>query len=105
MKTSKLDSRLIVLSPNDNVAVAISNIEIGNSIKIDDKTVTVGDSIPLGFKLAIRDIKRGEKIVKWGAPIGSATSDIAIGEIVHTHNMKSDYLPTYTLDSKETYAK
>ena len=31
-------------------------------------------------------------------PIGSATRDIEPGEHVHLHNMKSDYLPTYTLE-------
>jgi hypothetical protein len=33
-------------------------------------------------------------VVKYGAPIGSATRDIGPGEYVHTHNVKSDYLPT-----------
>jgi hypothetical protein len=33
-------------------------------------------------------------VIKYGAPIGSATRDIAPGEYVHTHNLKSDYLPT-----------
>ncbi|HRJ73596.1 MAG TPA: SAF domain-containing protein [Terrimicrobiaceae bacterium] len=47
----------------------------------------------------MRDIRTGEKILKYGVPIGSATCDIAFGEHVHLHNMKSDYLPTYTLET------
>lgn len=63
-----------------------------------------------GHKYALRDIKSGEKIIKYGFPIGHATSDIAKGEHVHTHNMKTDlngsvvaeYQPfTPTLPTKE----
>ena len=59
------------------------------------QTIVVENSIPLGFKVAARDIAAGEKILKYGAPIGSARQVIRVGEIVHTHNMQSDYLPTY----------
>lgn len=62
---------------------------------INGVTIAVGNSIPLGFKVAARDIAPGEKILKYGAPIGSAKQAIRAGEIVHLHNMQSDYLPTY----------
>lgn len=42
--------------------------------------------IPQGHKVALRDIKAGEKIVKYGFPVGVATADIAKGEWVHVHN-------------------
>ncbi|MBQ9430665.1 MAG: altronate dehydratase [Kiritimatiellae bacterium] len=45
--------------------------------------------IPAGHKLALRDIKAGEKIVKYGFPVGVATRDIKAGEWVHTHNVKT----------------
>jgi hypothetical protein len=37
-------------------------------------------------------------------PIGSATQDIAVGEHVHLHNMKSDYIQTFTLESGQTFS-
>ena len=46
---------------------------------------------------AMRAIAAGERIVKYNCPIGSATAPIAPGDYVHTHNVASDYLPTYTL--------
>ncbi len=67
-------------------------------LNADDNVLTVivtTHTVPLGHKVAARDIAAGEKIVKYGAPIGSATRDIASGEHVHTHNVKSDYLPTF----------
>jgi altronate dehydratase len=64
----------------------------------DDNVLTVivtTESVPLGHKVAARDIAAGEKIIKYGAPIGSATCAIRAGEHVHTHNLRSDYLPTF----------
>ena len=89
------DTRLLLLSPSDNVFVAIRSIERGSPLAVDGQEIVVAERIPLGFKVAARDIRAGEKISKYGAPIGSATRDISKGEVVHVHNMKSDYLPTY----------
>lgn len=91
------DSRLLFLNPDDNVCTAISPISRGITIRIKGYAVVVKENIPLGFKLASRIIATGETIVKYGVPIGTATQDIAQGELVHIHNLKSSYLPTYTL--------
>ncbi len=45
--------------------------------------------IPAGHKIALRDIARGERVVKYGCPIGIATADIRAGEWVHSHNLKT----------------
>jgi altronate dehydratase small subunit len=95
------DGRLLFLNPRDNVCTAISPIASGVSLQINGNEVVVERSIPLGFKIAACDIAINETIVKYGVPIGSATQDIARGELVHIHNMKSDYLPTYTLDKED----
>jgi altronate dehydratase small subunit len=92
------DGRLLFLNPKDNVYTAIAAIGGGVSLRINGLDVAISQNIPLGFKIAARDISINETIVKYGVPIGSATKKIAIGELVHVHNMKSDYLPTYTLD-------
>ena len=49
------------------------------------------------------DIAAGADIVKYGARIGIATRAIGRGQHVHVHNMKSGYLPTYTLDAAHRY--
>jgi len=96
--TSKTDSRLLLLSPTDNVLVLRDAIQAGEQICVGGKSVTVKRRIDLGHKLAGTDIAANTKVIKYGAPIGSTTVDIACGAHVHTHNMKSDYTPTYTLD-------
>ncbi len=74
---------------------ATTTLAAGENVLISGNRVTLIAAIPLGHKVAARNISAGEKIVKYGAPIGSATCEIPQGSHVHTHNVKSDYLPTY----------
>jgi altronate dehydratase len=92
------DARLLHLAPEDNVAVAKTTIQAGESVLIGGQPVVLARAIPTGHKVAVVAIAAGEKVKKYGAPIGSATCDIQPGEYVHTHNVKSDYLPTYTYE-------
>ncbi len=91
-----IDPRLLQLAPTDNVAATTTTIEAGQTVMIAAQQVIVADRIPIGHKVALAPIEAGEKVLKYGAPIGSATAPIRPGEYVHTHNLKSDYLPTYT---------
>ena len=54
--------------------------------KLDNVDINLDD----GHKYALRDIKCGEDIIKYGNPIGHATCDIKAGEHVHTHNVKTN---------------
>ncbi|MFH1266269.1 MAG: UxaA family hydrolase [Planctomycetota bacterium] len=92
------DPRLLRLSPEDNVAAVTTTIEAGETVTIQGQPVTMLDRVPTGHKVAVIRIAAGEKVVKYEAAIGSATREIRPGEYVHTHNLASDYLPTYTLD-------
>ena len=85
------------LAPQDNVAIALRALRAGERVECDGLAFTVARDIALGHKLAARSIAAGEPIVKYNCPIGSATCAIAPGEYVHTHNVASNYLPTYTL--------
>lgn len=91
------DSRLLLLRPEDNVVCVCTNLTAGDMVSIDDREIAVPEDAAVGFKLARRDLAPGDKVLKYGAPIGSVTRPIAKGAVVHTHNLKSDYLPTYTL--------
>ena len=82
---------LIRLHAADNVVVLLRSTGAGETISTDDEELRCPADLGLGHKLAATEIQPGEKIVKYGAPIGSATRLIARGEHVHLHNMKSDY--------------
>ena len=92
------DPRLLRLSPKDNVCAATATIAEGDTVYIDGRPAVVDQRISTGHKVAVASIAPGEKVLKYGIPIGSATAAIRPGEYVHTHNLKSDYLPTRTLD-------
>ncbi len=94
-----IDSRFLLLDPQDNVVVARSRVASGERIVLDGLAVTLDRDLPIGHKLARMAISAGEHILKYGAPIGVATLDIPAGAHVHVRNVRSDYTPTYTLDA------
>jgi altronate dehydratase small subunit len=99
------DARLLQLFSGDNIFIATATIEAGEMLLIAGRSTPVPVSVPLGHKVAARFIAAGEKVIKYGAPIGSATRDIAAGEHVHTHNIQSDYLPTYLREGQQRYVR
>lgn len=89
----------LLLHPDDNVLVCRAPIAEGDDILIDGRRVISAAEIDIGHKIARRDLKAGDKIIKHGAPIGSAVVDIRIGAHVHLHNIKSDYIATHTREA------
>jgi SAF domain len=83
------------LSAQDNVLVVVKAILEGQELEIEGVKVTASKTIPFGHKIAARALTAGEKIVKFGMPIGSTTTTISAGEHVHTHNLQSDYIPSF----------
>ncbi|MDR3475863.1 MAG: UxaA family hydrolase [Devosia sp.] len=88
-------SALLMLAPTDPIAVAVRDIEPGETITLPDGSgITMRNRVPFGFKVAIRAIGAGEKVFKYNVPIGTATMAIAPGEVVHLNNLRSDYIAT-----------
>ena len=85
------------LAPQDNVAVALRPLRAGEIVTLDGVAVAVERDVAVGHKIAATGIAPGATITKYNCPIGIATQAIAAGQYVHTHNVKSGYLPTYTL--------
>jgi len=75
---------------NDNVVIAASPLSKGTVIEDQNQKITLLSDIPMGHKIATRDIKAGENIMRYGNPIGHATEDIPQGQYVHTHNVKTN---------------
>lgn len=96
MKTS-LAVPAILLHPDDNVLVCCRALRAGEQFNIrENEMVHVLQDIELGHKLARRALSAGEKVIKYGAPIGSMTAAVPAGGWVHLHNMKSDYISAHT---------
>lgn len=102
---SSTDSRLLLLSDADNVLVARATIEAGETVAVSGTPVTLPARVIMGHKLARRTIPAGALVYKCGAPIGTATQDIAVGEHVHLHNLKSNYTATHSLEAARADAE
>lgn len=85
-------ANIVVLSETDNVGIAVRDIAAGEEARAAAGSAVAGEAIPLGHKIALRAIAAGAPIVRFGVPVGIATSDIAIGRLVHVHNVRSQYL-------------
>lgn len=89
----------IRIHPQDNVAVALTDLRAGEAAA----GVTLLEDIPAGHKVALTSLHPGDKVVKYGFPIGHATAEVAPGSWLHTHNVRTDlsdaltyvYAPTH----------
>ena len=80
---------------DDNVGVAVVDIKAGESIagrilanNADVQTESRME-IPLGHKIALRDFKEGDTVIKYGEEIGKVVAPIQKGDHVHVHNVKT----------------
>ena len=81
--------KIIRIHPSDNVAVALSPVMKGEALSIGDLFLTAMEDIPQGPKFSLNCIAAGQPVVKYGFPIGTAKDEIAPGQWVHTHNVKT----------------
>ena len=80
----------IKIAPRDNVAVALSDLDEGSVLTLDEVTVTLRQPVARGHKFALRPIAVDEHVIKYGLPIGHATQPIAAGEHVHAQNARTN---------------
>jgi len=82
----------LVIHPRDSVGVALADLAAGTLIECNVQhasEIIVREPIPFGHKVALRPIRRGEQVIKYGASIGVACADIEPGHHVHVHNVRS----------------
>ena len=88
--------QFLVHSPEDNVGVVVvEDLKSGTNML---GVVTENDSalrlvakhdIPIGHKVALKDLKKGDTVVKYGADVGKMVGDARKGEHVHIHNHRT----------------
>ncbi|MDG1731380.1 MAG: UxaA family hydrolase [Thalassotalea sp.] len=91
-----LDKRFVLLSNEDNVFVCCEQVFAGDEVCLEEHSIFIKTDIDVGHKIARNELPQGEKVIKYGAPIGSTTQSVGFGEHVHMHNMKSDYIASHT---------
>ncbi len=84
----------MVMKNNDNVAICLLERKAGEVVEIDvcgeTRCITLRDDIPFAHKFSLTDINTGEKVIKYGEAIGTASKPIKVGQWVHVHNVESD---------------
>ena len=88
--------QFVVHDEGDSVGVVVveglkAGAKLSGWVMDQDKMVTFDakNDIPIGHKLAIKSIKSGETIIKYGVDIGRAVAPIGAGEHLHVHNVKT----------------
>ena len=83
------------MAENDNVVTAVADFSAGDQVSVKfrgkESAYKCNQDVPFGHKIAVMEIRQGEKIVKYGEIIGSASQNIKEGDWVHTHNVRDDY--------------
>jgi len=87
---------VVLHDAKDTVAVAVvedikAGAELNAWIMDDDKTISVKcrQDIPIGHKVALKDMAVGDTVYKYGVDIGKVVQPIKSGEHAHVHNIKT----------------
>ncbi len=88
------DLAFLVHNEGDDVAVAVRDTApadtTGAYLASGERFgIEVREAIPLGHKIALRDLAEGESVTEYGVPIGLTRCPIQAGALVHTHNLRS----------------
>ncbi len=91
-----MTTHFIVHDKTDTVGVmVVENAQAGEEltgwIMESDETIAIKalDAVPLGHKIALKEFKAGETVLKYGHDVGRSVAPIAKGNHVHVHNMKT----------------
>ncbi|MCX8035652.1 MAG: UxaA family hydrolase [Candidatus Sumerlaeia bacterium] len=88
--------KALIIHSDDNVANLIGPGEKGQSVVCTTEgtsqrlTIRLLEDVPPNHKFAVRDIKAGDAVIKYGLNIGRASCDIRKGQYVHVHNIESN---------------
>jgi len=87
--------QFLVHDSADTVGVAVVDIAAGTELTGRDLstnkplTAKSAQDIPLGHKLALKDLAVGDTVIKYGCEIGRIVQPVKAGQLVHVHNLKT----------------
>ena len=81
--------RYIQIHPNDNVAVALTDLPAGEVLHLSGRDVTLREAIPVGHKIALADLNEQDLAIKYGYPIGHVLRRVQSGEWINEQVLKT----------------
>jgi (2R)-sulfolactate sulfo-lyase subunit alpha len=85
----------LIHDDSDDVGVAVADLESSQEVTgvymESGKIVSLKSraSVPLGHKIALRDLAEGADVIKYGVRIGRTVAEVRAGDYVHTHNLRT----------------
>ncbi|MBR5988749.1 MAG: altronate dehydratase [Prevotella sp.] len=80
----------IKINQADSVVVCLQEKRKGEIIEVDGRQIVVNQDTPAGHKILIKDVSKGENIIKYGYPIGHAMDNLKAGDWVNENNLKTN---------------
>lgn len=96
-----VEGGFLLLDPVDNIMIAVQSLRCGAWVRLEDRVVQLTADIELGHKVARHDLAAGDKVRRYGFPIGTMRVAARMGDHVHQHNLASDYLPAHGRDAAQ----
>lgn len=90
---SKKPNHYLIITPKDNVAVALKNLELGYEIQYKGATIHLNEAIPVKHKIALENLHIGDVVTMYGVPVGKAISQINRGSLISTENLEHTTSP------------
>jgi len=100
-------AKAIMINVRDNTATLLGEAQAGERVSVVRESgevmqeIAARQSISVGHKIALSDIREGERVFKYGETIGVATQTIQKGEHVHVHNVVSAVFPGRPIPSTQ----
>jgi altronate dehydratase small subunit len=86
-------TKALVLHDDDDVAVLLEALGQGSVVMVSQGETTISlclrEALPLGHKIALRDLPAGHHVRKYGEVIGALRHPVTAGDHVHIHNLDS----------------
>ena len=77
----------LIINPNDNVAMLLEDGQKGDYVEVEGTRIDLLENIEFAHKILIRDLKKGDSVIKYGEEIGRMLIDAPKGTWIHNHNM------------------
>lgn len=93
------DHAFLLLDSSDNILICTCSVSAGTIVSFEGATVRLRDDIGLGHKVARFALAAGDKVYRYGFPIGTMIHAVERGGHVHHHNLASDYIAAHGRDA------
>lgn len=93
----------LLLDPADNILISIASMTCGTVTMLDGAQLVLREDIGLGHKVARHALAVGDKVYRYGFPIGTMTCAVERGGHVHRHNLASDYISAHGREASSAH--